>query len=273
MLGIGQPVGHAHRAQHVLGIDEQVAQYARHEREHVDVAGQPVAEAAREEPSAAIDGAGDAFGHKAGREDEPQRRKSHAVAHDVTRRTAQAHRLRVETLAPRQRHAREDEEQQQVHHEIEEGLVFEPRGEVLEEDMPLQRHPAQTEVRKRLYPSERNEQEPPEGQRHVHVAQQRVDPEDAPVEQRFAHHLAQGVQRPAGGESLQNEHLVGTRQFPEPRTPLPEQHGKHQRRARDEGDAEWCVKSHNQKTLGAAPTRMQGRGSVGRPVRSRPVCV
>ena len=237
------------------GVEPPGHRFERHEREHLDMGGQPAAQTAREEATAAVDGAGDALGHQSGREDEPQRREGHAVTQNMVRRAAHAHGLRVEALAPGQRHAREDEEQQQVHHEVEEGLVLEPRGEVLEKDVALQRHPAQPEVRECLKPPDRNEEEPPEGERHVHVAQQGVHPEDAPVEQRLAHHLAQSFQRPACGDSLQNEHLVGTRQSVEPRTPLPEQHGEHQRRAHDEGDAEWCVECHIQKLSMPPPRR------------------
>lgn len=80
--------------------------------------------------------AGDAFGQQAGREDQPQHRQGDSVAQYVPGRAVHAHRLRIDTLAESQRHARKYEQQQQIHQEIEDRLVRQFRGEIFEKTCP-----------------------------------------------------------------------------------------------------------------------------------------
>ena len=166
----------------------------------------------------------------------------------MLRRAAHAHRPGVETLSPGQRHARKDEQQQQVHREIEEGLVLQPRGEILEKDVPLQRYVAEPEIGDGLDPPHGDQQEPAESQRHVHVPQQGVDLEDAAMQQRLAHHLPRRPEGAARRQSGQNPFLIGAGQAVEPRPPLPGQDSKHHRGADDKRQTEWCVESHRQKS-------------------------
>ena len=183
---------------------------------HRKEAGEHFPGVVREETAAPVRSRREALGDEAGREDEPQRRQNHQVVGPLPRRLLHPEHLRVEPLRDGQQHAQQQERQNQVHDEGERlasGERLLRRVEIPEKDGEVNRVERACVVHHRLDFPENDEQEPAEGERHVHVAQQRVDPEDAPVEQRFAHHLAQGVQRPAGGESLQNEHLVGTRQF------------------------------------------------------------
>ena len=154
----------------------------------------PAAERAGKESPAAIEGAGGAFGHQTGREDDPQCGQRDAVAQDMLGCAAHAHRLGMQALAPGQRDAREDEEQQQVHHEVEKRLVGESGCKIFEEHVTLERHIAEAQVSDRLDPAHGDQQKPSESQRHVHVAQQRIDPEDAAVQERFADRLARGIE-------------------------------------------------------------------------------
>ena len=210
--------------------------------------GQPGAERSGEESPAAVKGAGRAFGRQTGREDEPESRQRHTVARHVFRRAAQAHRPRTEAFGPCQRHAREDEQQQQVHRKVECRLVLQPRGEVFEKDMPLQRHVAEAEVGDRLDPPHGDQQEPPEGQRHVHVAQQRIDAENPAVQQRLAHHLPHGLRRAARGQAAHDAHLVCPGQTPKPHAPLPREGKEHHGRTDHERNAERREKGHRQKS-------------------------
>ena len=230
------------------GIEPPRRGFEIHQRHHADMPGHPLPEAPGEESPAAVKRARGAFGHQTRREHEPQRRQGHPVARDVLRRAPHAHRPGVETLAPGQRHAREDEQQQEVHREIEERLVLQPRGEILEKDVSLQRHVAEAQIGDRLGPPHGDQQEPAESQRHVHVPQQGVDPEDAAVEQRLAHHLPRRPEGAARRQSEQNPFLVGAGQAVEPRPPLPGQDGEHHRSADDERQTEWRVESHRQKS-------------------------
>ena len=230
------------------GIGPPCRAFEIHQRERADVLCHPRADRPRQESPAAVKGAGRALGNQAHREDEPQRREGHAVAQHVSGRTPHAHRPRVNALAPSQRHARKDEKQQQVHQEVEHGLMFQPRGEIFEKDVSLQRHIPESEVSDGLDPPHGDQQEPAESQTHVHVAQQRIDLEDAAVQQRFADPLPHGRQRAARRQSEQNPFLVGAGQSAEPRTPLPEQYDEHHGRADHERYAEWCEKSHRQKS-------------------------
>jgi len=199
-------------------------------------------------PPPAVEGAGGAFGQQTRRKDEPQGRQGDAVAEDVFGRAAHAQRLGPQSLTPCQRHARKDEKQQQVHREVEERLVFETRCEVLEKDVSLQRDIAESQVGDRLDPADRDKQEPPESQRHVHVAQHGVDPEDAAVQQRFAEDFADGPEGRARGQAAQNQHLVGAGQPQEPYEPLAQHDGEHGRGADDERQAERCVELHGQRS-------------------------
>ena len=230
------------------GIEPPRRGFEIHQRHHADMPGHPLPEAPGEESPAAVKRARGAFGHQTRREHEPQRRQGHPVARDVLRRAPHAHRPGVETLAPGQHHAREDEQQQEVHREIEERLVLQPRGEILEKDVSLQRHVAEAQIGDRLGPPHGDQQEPAESQRHVHVPQQGVDPEDAAVEQRLAHHLPRRPEGAARRQSEQNPFLVGAGQAVEPRPPLPGQDGEHHRSADDERQTEWRVESHRQKS-------------------------
>ena len=101
------------------------------------------------------------------------------------------------------------------------------RREVLEEDMSLQRHPAQAEVGHRLGPPHRDEQEPAEGQRHVHVPQQRVDPEDAAVEQRIRSTTSHDALRASARVGMPNRtrFLSARGSSAEPHAPLPRHDG------------------------------------------------
>jgi hypothetical protein len=126
--------------------------------------------------------------------------------------------------------------------------MFQPRGEIFEKDVSLQRHIPESEVSDGLDPPHGDQQEPAESQTHVHVAQQRIDLEDAAVQQRFADHLPHGRQRAARRQSEQNPFLVGAGQAVEPRPPLPGQDGEHHRSADDERQTEWRVESHRQKS-------------------------
>ena len=230
------------------GVEPPGGGFERHERHDTDVRVHPSAEASGEESPAAVEGAGSTFGQQPRREDEPQGREGDAVAEDVLRRAAHPHGTRVEPLAPGQRHARKDEEQQQVHQEVEHGFVFEARGEVFEEDVALDRHPAEAEIGNRLDPSGDDQQEPPEGERHVHVAQQGVDTEDPAVQERFAHDLADRRKGTPRGQSAQDPQFVLARQEPEPSPPLPRHDQEHQRGAEDERQTERSVESHRQKS-------------------------
>ncbi len=162
----------------------------------------------------------------------------------MTRRAPQTQGPRAQPLEPRERHAREDEEQQQVHQKVEEGLVVEVRGEIAEEDVALEGHVAQSEVGHRLDPPRGDQQEPAEREAHVHVAQQGIDTEDAAVEQRLAHNLAHGPQGAARRHAAHEAHAVRGREVREPRTPLPEQQHEHRRSADDERNTERSVESH-----------------------------
>ena len=209
--------------------------------------GDPVqrgAQRPREESAAPVECRREALGREARRKDEPQGRQRDAVAPGVAGRTAHPHGPRIEPLAPGQRHAREHEEQQQVHRELEHGLMGQSRGEIFEKNMPLQRHPAEAHVGDRLDPPHGDQQEPAERQAHVHVSQQRIDPEYAPVEQRLAHRLADGLQRRERRNPLQDAPAVVGRQTPEPAPPLPRHGGEHEQRPDDERYAEWCEKRH-----------------------------
>ena len=230
------------------GVEPPGSRLEVHQRQHADVCRHPSAERTGQEAPAAVQRAGRALGQQACREDEPQGRQGDAVAQDVFRRAAHAHSPRAETLAPGQGHAREDKEQQQVHQKVEDGLVFESRGEILEEDVTLQGHVTEPEVGHRLDPAHRDQEEPAEGQRHVHVAQQGIDAEDPPVEERLADDLPRGLQRAPRGQSAQDQHLVGPRQAVEPRSPLPEEREEHHGRAGHEGYAERSEEVHGQKS-------------------------
>ncbi len=126
--------------------------------------------------------------------------------------------------------------------------MLQPRAEIFEKDVSLQRHVAESEIGDGLGPPHGDQQEPPEGQRHVHIPQQGVDPEDAAVKQRFAHHLPHRGQGAARGYSEQNPFLVVAGQQPEPLAPLPRQRKEHHRGAEDKRYAERCVESHRQKS-------------------------
>ena len=208
----------------------------------------PASEAAGKEPSATVNGTRGALGNQTRREDKPQGRERHPISRNMLCRTTQPHGPGVEAFAPGQRHAREDKKQQRIHQKIEQRLMLETRGEVFEEDVPLERHIAESDIGDGLDPSHENEQEPPEGQRHVHVSQQGVDPEDAPVKQRLADDLAHGFERPARGQAAQQPHLVAARKQPEPASPFPCQGEEHHRRAENERQTEGCVECHRQKS-------------------------
>ena len=220
------------------------------ERRPAEMLGHERPQPSGQEASHAVDAAGDAFGREPRRKDEPQCREGDPVARHVSGRAAHSHRPRAETFGPCQRHARQDEEQQQVHHEIEEGLLaqHQRRREVLEEDMSLQRHPAQAEVGHRFDPPHHDEQEPAEGQRHVHVSQQRIDAEDTAMEQAFADHLPDGSERPRRRDAEQHPLLVRARQFGEPHDVFPRDDGGHHQSADEKRQAEGCVKLHRQKS-------------------------
>ena len=230
------------------GVEPPRHAFEVYQHEGAHVRSHPSAQRTGEESPAAIKGAGRAFGDQARREYEPQGRKRNAVARHMLGRAAHAHPLREKALAPGQRYARQDEQQQQIHQEIEDRLMLEPRRKVLEEDMPLQRHIAEPEVGDGLDPPHGDQQEPAKGQAHVHVAQQRVDPEDPAVEQRFADDLPYRREGTAGRQPEQDPFLVGERQAVEPQAPLPQQHDEHHRGADHERYAEWCEKSHRQKS-------------------------
>ena len=145
-----------------------------------------------------------------------------------------------------------------------------PRREVFEEDVPLQRYVAEAEVCDGLRPSHGDEQEPPERQRHMHITQQRIDSEDAAVEERFADDLARSPQGRRRGQAPHDPHLVGMRQTPQPHAPLTRDHGEHHRSADDERQTKRCVESHGQKSpnlrlmSSATPRVLMPRGHTSR---------
>ena len=120
------------------------------------------------------------------------------------------------TLAESQRHARKYEQQQQIHQEIEDRLVRQFRGEIFEKDMPMQRNVPEPQVGDRFDPSDDDQQEPSEGQAHVHIAQQGIDLEDAAVQQRFAHHFPDRQWRLPRRNALDDPHAVGSRKTEDP---------------------------------------------------------
>ena len=230
------------------GVEPPGRRFEIHQRQQADMCRKPFTEASGQETAAPVEGAGRTFGQQTGREDEPQGRKGQPVAPDVFRRTAQAQHPRTQPLEPRQRHARKDEEQQQVHQKVEDGLVFEARGEVFEEDMRLQGDVAEAQVGNRLDPSHGDEQEPAEGQRHVHVSEQRIDAEDPAMQQRLADDLPEGRQGVARGKPAQDPQLVGMRKLPEPRPPLPRKGEEHHGGTDYEGYAERSKEIHRQRS-------------------------
>ena len=162
-------------------------------------------------------------------------------------RAFHAHGARTKAFEPRQRHAREHEQQQQIHHEVEYGFVGHDtvhRHEILEEDVSLQRHPTQSEIRHGLDPTHGYKQEPTEGEAHVHISQQGIDTEYTSVQQRLAHHLPHGGGRARRGDTARYEHPVALGQTTQPRDILDGDDGKHDRRAHDERYAEFGVKTH-----------------------------
>jgi hypothetical protein len=195
-----------------------------------------------------VQSAGDAFGQQAGREDQPQHRQGDSVAQYVPGRAAHAHRLRIDTLAESQRHARKHEQQQQIHQEIEDRLVRQFRGEIFEKDMPMQRNVPEPQVGDRFDPSDNDQQEPSEGQAHVHIAQQGIDLEDAAVQQRFAHHFPDRQWRLPRRDTLDDPHAVGSRKTENPGAVFDDQNDEHRHDAHDERNRECRVKIHRQKS-------------------------
>lgn len=208
----------------------------------------PLADRTREKSPAAVQSAGDAFGQQAGREDQPQHRQGDSVAQYVPGRAVHAHRLRIDTLAESQRHARKYEQQQQIHQEIEDRLVRQFRGEIFEKDMPMQRNVPEPQVGDRFDPSDDDQQEPSEGQAHVHIAQQGIDLEDAAVQQRFAHHFPDRQWRLPRRNALDDPHAVGSRKTEDPGAVFDDQNDEHRHDAHDERNRECRVKIHRQKS-------------------------
>ena len=208
------------------------------------MAGKQAADRAGEKAPAPIECARQALGRQPQREDEPEGREGDAVAHHVARGAAHPHRPRPDPLAPGEDDAAQHQQQEQVHDEVEHGLVFHPGREVAEKDVSLQGHVAQSEVGGRLDPSGDDQQEPPECEAHVHIPQQRIDAEDAAVEQRLADDLADGFERAARGQPPDKTELVGPGQAVEPPGVFGGQRQQHHRRADHERHTEGSEESH-----------------------------
>ena len=128
------------------------------------------------------------------------------------------------------------------------GLCSRPVEKYLKKTCACRGDVAEAQVGNRLDPSHGDEQEPAEGQRHVHVSEQRIDAEDPAMQQRLADDLPEGRQGVARGKPAQDPQLVGMRKLPEPRPPLPRKGEEHHGGTDYEGYAERSKEIHRQRS-------------------------
>ena len=222
----------------------RLRRHGKHLRTHPCL--KEAAQRSGQEAAVMLAGRGQALRQQTQREDAPERRQGHPVDQHMLRRALHAQGPGAHPLEPGQRDARQHHEQQQVHHEGK-GIPA-PRMvrgiEITEEDVGMQGRAAAQHVGS-LNPPHDNQQEPSEGQAHMHVAEQRIDPEDPAVQQRLADHLADRLECRSGEDAAADGTLVPAGQHPQPASPLPDDHHKHEDRPDEERNDKMVVIIHH----------------------------